>query len=47
MNFDARWALPLYPVLKAQSHEKSVKKSYKNKNTAKKIPEKTQMHFRQ
>ena len=31
MQFDDRWALPVYPVLKAQSHEKKgVKTSYKN-----------------
>ena len=31
MKLDARWALPVYPILKAQSHEKGVKTSYKNK----------------
>ena len=31
MQLYARWALPVYPDLKAQSQEKGVKTSYKNK----------------
>ena len=30
MKLDARWALPVYPVLKAQVTKKGVKTSYKN-----------------
>ena len=33
MKLDARWALHVYPVLKAQVMKKGVKTSYKNKQT--------------
>ena len=31
MKLDARWALPVYPVLKLKVMKKGVKTSYKNK----------------